>query len=189
MELQQTVNDLWKGAISDRTRASYSQGYKTYVRFLALNNVTWLSLPPISEDILIYFVAHCHSTQQLSHATIKLYLCGVRYQYFACGGPSPFSDATGTHVLRLQMILRSVKKASARPGKPRYPITISVLNLICAALDKGVFSPYTDFMLKTVCTTAYFEFTCLGKFSPGTHLCVGDIYFTADRALLALKVS
>lgn len=152
-------------------------------------------MPPICEEVLIYFVAHCYSVLRISHSTIKLYLCGIRFQYLMTNVPSPFSDDTGRHVLRLQMILKAVKKNCPRSVLRRYPITASVLTKICVTLKHGLFTPYTDFMLHTVCTVAFFgflrcgEFTCLSTFDPAINLCVGDVYFTSDRAILLLKAS
>ena len=55
----------------------------TYSAFLASNGVIWIGkrMPPISEDILIYFVVQCLKNLKLLHTTIKLYLCGIRFHY------------------------------------------------------------------------------------------------------------
>ncbi|CAG2231525.1 unnamed protein product [Mytilus edulis] len=47
---------------------------------LLLDGLTWDkdSLPPVSETLLMRFVAYCAEHKQLCHSTIKLYLCGIR---------------------------------------------------------------------------------------------------------------
>jgi hypothetical protein len=59
--------------------------------FTTINGVQWFRnlSPPISEDILIFFVAHCFDTLKLQHSTIKLYLCGIRYQYMKWNSTNP----------------------------------------------------------------------------------------------------
>jgi hypothetical protein len=189
------VNQLWQGAISERTRQCYDTGYQTYTRFLALNNVLWTSMPPVSEAILIMFVAHCFSVLKLQHSTIKSYLCGIRFAYLSTSTPSPFTDSDGKQLCGLQTILKSVKKHCHSPAKPRYPITSTVLKQLCTTLQLGLFSPYTDFMLQAVCNVAFFgflrcgEFTCTSVFKPTVNLCFGDVSFTEDHVLLTLKAS
>jgi hypothetical protein len=193
--LQQTVTGLWYGAISDRTRTGYDTGYHTYLRFLALNNVHWISFPPISEAILILFVAHCFSVLCLQYSTIKSYLCGVRFAYISRGLQNPFTATDGGHLQSLQTILKSVQKHCQRPIKHRYPITSTVLKSMYDSLQGGLFTPYTDLLMQTVCSTAFFgflrcgEFTCSSSFNPLVNLCIGDISFAEDHVILTLKAS
>ncbi|CAC5395185.1 unnamed protein product [Mytilus coruscus] len=53
------VNKLWSNAVAMRTRAVYETGYNHFKTFLLLNgvNLNGNKLPPISEELLIYFVA------------------------------------------------------------------------------------------------------------------------------------
>ena len=63
-----------------------------------------------SEDILIYFVAHCFKNLKLLHTTIKLYLCGIRFHYVKSNCEHPFDSAHESTILRLNMIMRAVKR-------------------------------------------------------------------------------
>jgi hypothetical protein len=65
--LKSTVSDLWQNVLSARTYQTYNVGYRTYTSLLASNGVIWIGkrMSPISEDILIYFVAHCFKNLKL----------------------------------------------------------------------------------------------------------------------------
>jgi hypothetical protein len=166
--------------------------------FLASNCVIWIGkrMPPISEDILIYFVAHCFKNLKLLHTTIKLYLCGIRFHYVRSNCEHPFNSAHESTILRLKMIMRTVKRIQGEHNpKQRLPITFQVLEIICNSLRSGVFSTFTDCMLETVCTVAFCgflrcgEFTILLHFDPTTNLCVADVAIFYSYANLHLKAS
>ncbi|CAG2220834.1 unnamed protein product [Mytilus edulis] len=76
--LNQVVNELWNSATANTTRTVYDTGFRKFETFMLLNGFQFSSLPPISEDILIYFIAHCFKILSLQYSTIKLYLCGIR---------------------------------------------------------------------------------------------------------------
>ena len=57
--------------------------FKRTLSFLLLNcNFSQVEIDdiPVNEDLLIYFVAHCVSRLNLSHSTIKQYLCGIKFK-------------------------------------------------------------------------------------------------------------
>ena len=110
--LKPTVSDLWQSVLSARTYQTYNVGYVTYTSLLASNGVIWIDkrMPPISEDILIYFVAHCLKNLKLLHTTIKLYLCGIRFHYVKSNCEHPFDSAHESTILRLNIIMRAVKR-------------------------------------------------------------------------------
>jgi hypothetical protein len=117
--------------------------------FLASNGVIWIGkrMPPISEDILIYIVAHCLKNLKLLHTTIKLYLCGIRFHYVKSNCEHPFDSAHESTILRLNMIMRAVKRILGEHNtKQRLPITFQVLERICNSLRSGVFSTFTDYV-------------------------------------------
>jgi hypothetical protein len=142
--------------------------YWIILLFLASNGVIWIGkrMPPISEDILIYIVAHCLKNLKLLHTTIKLYLCGIRFHYVKSNCEHPFDSAHESTILRLNMIMRAVKRILGEHNtKQRLPITFQVLERICNSLRSGVFSTFTDCMLETVCTVAFFGFLRCGEFT------------------------
>lgn len=199
MELNQTVNDLWDSALTSSTRGVYHTGFTAYTTFLLLSGVYWISaLPPVSEDLLMFFVAHCFRTLSIKASTIKLYLCGIRYTYMRAGHANPLVARNGQAFARLNTILNGVKKQQGVTRKPRLPITFSILEKICLLLRSGVFSPFLDIMMETACTVAFFGFLrcgefCVtaGAFDPTRHLCMEDVNIDHVQQCvhLTLKVS
>ena len=196
--LKSTVSDLWRHVLSTRTSQTYKVGYRAYTAFLANNGVVWLGkpMPPISEDILIYFVAHCYKNLRLLHTTIKLYLCGIRFYYIQSNCDHPFDYTNESTLLRLNMIMRAIKRIQGEHNsKPRLPITFQVLGRICNSLRAGVFSTFTDCMLETACTVAFFGFLRCGEFTVSKHfdstvnLSVTDVEILDSYAILHLKTS
>jgi len=108
-------------------------------------------LPPISENILIFFVAHCFDTLKLQHSTIKLYLCGIRYQYMKLNSTNPFETSDKNYLSRLSLILKSAKRLQGLHTRTRLPITFDILEQICKQLSQGVFNSFIDCMLETAC--------------------------------------
>ena len=177
----------------------YDIGFSHSIRFLLLNGVVCTSqhVPPISEDVLIYFVAHSFTVLKLKHTTIKLYLCGIRHNYLKKGYSNPLETSIGEFLPRLTLILNSVKRIQGVQGIRRLPITFTILHQTCLKLRKGVFDKYIDCLIETACIVAFFaflrcgEFTVMNteKFDPVTNLCLSDIIFNFDHAILRLKQS
>ena len=192
VELDRAVKDLWQHAIAPGTRQTYNTGYNMYIQFLLLSGVIACATPnniPVSEDLLIYFVTHCTSTLAISYATIKIYLCGIR---FMCLEHNIFYPAI--HELsRLKAILNGVKRSQNKVSKPRYPITYAILKDVCMWLQKSC--TYDHLLLETVCTVAFFgflrcgEFTVSSQFDPTVDLCMNDMMITSDCVHLFLKIS
>ena len=77
---------------------------------------------PISEDILINFsVCMARSVQ---YCTIKKYLSAIKYYHSSHGYALNLSAC-----LRLQLILRGIKRSQGVNSKVRRPITLPILNL------------------------------------------------------------
>ncbi|CAG2235998.1 unnamed protein product [Mytilus edulis] len=72
------VENLQTFAVADSTKALYNVGYEHYLKFLQLQGSTWstFQLPPVSENLLMRFIAYCESNKHLRYSTIKSYLCG-----------------------------------------------------------------------------------------------------------------
>ncbi|XP_033739168.1 uncharacterized protein LOC117326521 [Pecten maximus] len=184
VELNQTVNKLWDAATSTGTRGAYRTGFTSYKTFLLQSGVNWFSsMPPVSEDFLIYFVAHCFHVLRIKAGTIKLYLCGIRYFYLRAGFQNPLASRDGQSYVRLHTLVTGVKKVQGVSRRPRLPITYDILHRSCQLLRAGVFSPFIDIMMETACTIAFFgflrcgEFCVSGAFDPTRNLCVEDVYY------------
>ncbi|CAC5376001.1 unnamed protein product [Mytilus coruscus] len=94
------------------------------------------------------------------------------------------------------MIMRAVKRIQGEHNpKPRLPITFQVLGRICNSLRAGVFSTFTDCMLETACTVAFFGFLRCGEFTVSKHfdstvnLSVTDVEILDSYAILHLETS
>ena len=143
------------------------------------------------------FCCFCHTVRGLSHGTIKLYLCGVRFACITQGLPNPLVDSTGAMLPGLATILRAVKRSTTPVAKPRLPITFPVLRSLVFALRRGVFGPFTDTMLEAACVAAFFgflrcgEFTVRSAFCSTTDLVVGCVSLDASTvsAYITLQAS
>lgn len=158
MELNKTVNRLWNVVLADSTKNAYETGFQQFRKFMLMHNIRFINFPPISEDILIFFIAHCYKNLNLQYSTIKLYLCGIRYKYIQAGNRDPLQSDNDTPLDRLGYILKSVKKVQEPRQFTRLPITFDILEKIITELRKGVFSPFIDLMLETVCTVVFLDF-------------------------------
>ena len=197
MELNQTVGKLWKHAVENKTRESYDVGYTHFERFMLLNNVHLHAgyLPPILEEILIYFVAYCFRHLNLQYSTIKLYLCGIRYKYLQNNVQSPFEKPDQSNLKKLALILKYVKRLQGAMPRIKLPMTFDILEKICYRLRKGVFNNFVDCLIETACTVAFFGFLRCGKFTVRNasdfdvtvNLCISDVLFYNDYAVLKLK--
>jgi len=144
-------------------------------------------LPIVTEDLLILFVSHCAARLHISHTTIKLYLCGIRHSYIERMGLNPFLNNTGEQYLRLQTIMRGIKKSHPTTTKTRLPITSSLLAKICQTLRNNIFGTYEDLLMEACCVMAFFGFLRCGEFTYPSQtsdaqdgLCLGDISFMRD---------
>ena len=94
---------------------------------------------PASEDILIRFC--CHLADTLHHSSIKVYLSAIRSLHIEDGHPSPLVGC-----LRLQRVLRGIKRHQGSNRRQRQPITIELMHIIFQSLN---FSDYNHCLLYT----------------------------------------
>lgn len=114
-------------------------------------------------------------TSSIQHSSIKVYLSATRSLHIEEGFPDPLFNC-----LRLQRVMRGIKRSQDFPSAHRLPVTDSILFLIHKALD---LSTHDRRMFWAACALGYFgflrsaEFTVpnLASFSPTTHLSVADI--------------
>ncbi|CAG2225661.1 unnamed protein product [Mytilus edulis] len=191
VELDQAVDSLWNKSINVNTRNVYSTGYKCFIQFCG-NHITGFNsrsfnMSKVSEDLLIYFVAHCQSVLKLKYSTIKLYLAGVRFHGVNFDNVNPLCDKFGHTYQRLQNVLNGVKKSESKPLRQKLPITFKILQEIVTCLQCGFFNhDYMDLTFQTACVLAFYgflrcnEFTCRTVFDPDSNLCVSDINFVSE---------
>ena len=201
MALKNTVNKLWSNAVAERTRTVYMTGFKQFDFFLLLNGVQFINgkLPNVSEELLIYFVGHCFEVLKIQYSTIKQYICGIRYMCLKDDIPSPFqkSGKGEKSMARLSLFMNSVKRLQKQQPRPRLPITSDILRQLLTKLRSGFYSEFIDCMLETVCIVAFYGFLRCGEFTVDNacyfdsecNLCVCDVTFNSDLAILHLKQS
>ena len=194
LPLSSVIDFLWTKAISDGTMQAYNQGMKCFRTFLALNSYSVDgTLPTVNEDLLLLFVAHCYRNLHLRYNTIQLYLSGIRYFYLRIGIDNVLC-AGSSHLPRLHTILRSIKRLQGPTVKRKLPITFDILLKLCAALRKGILSPFLNLMLEAAFCVAFFgflrcgEFTCKGNFDPNINLTMGDVTLHEHQSKLSLTL-
>ena len=163
--------------LAHSTRKTYSTGQKRFIDFCSqLGRLNEHGSPcPASEWTLCLFATFLASS--LKHSSIKVYLSAVRALHVEWGFPDPLSTC-----LRLQRVIRGIKRVQGSAVAPRLPVTKDIMVVILSALD---FCNQDHVMFWAACTLAYFgflrssEFTTPGSasFSPSYHLSLADIAF------------
>jgi hypothetical protein len=120
-----------------------------------LNGVILVESKPcsVTEDTLIYFVAHFFQNLKLQCSTSKLYLSGIRNQCLQSNIDSPFQHPSNS-LERLSMIFKSVKRLQKPVTRNSLPITLDILH----GTERGIFSTFTDCMLFTAFVAAFYVF-------------------------------
>ncbi|XP_033730724.1 uncharacterized protein LOC117320169 [Pecten maximus] len=182
--LRHEVEVLWEASLNKNTRTAYSSGLRCFLSFATMCGVIFSrGLPSISEEVLVYFVTHCHQMLKLSAATIQVYLAGIKYFYIKAGLGDPIGDST-----QLAYIMRGIKKQSKPTAPKRLPITFEILKSICSLLNGDVFSPYMDLQLVCMCQMAFFGFLRCGEITVRNKTndqgCVymKDIFIAQDKS-------
>ena len=165
-DLTGEINKLWDASISPQTARTYQTAIDNFLRFVANSKFVYQGkLPIVNEEFLMRFAVYCHKALQLTYSTIKLYLAGIRFHYVKAGLQNPLVNNE-----RLEYIFRGIRRSQTMywyngDREKRFPITFDILVKITKLLDKGLFSPYTDKMMSTVCQMAFFAFLRCGEFT------------------------
>lgn len=129
-----------------------------------------------------------HFWPTLQHSSIKVYLSAVRSLHIQQG----FSDPL-LHCLRLQRVVRGIKRSQGSSLASRLPITDGILLVIFKSMDLSI---PDHLMLWAACLLAYFGFLRaaefmvlnLASFSPSTHLGIYDISVDSPTAPTCLRI-
>ena len=117
------------------------------------------------EEIFIYFVTHCAAALSLAYVTIRTYLAGIRIFFIEQGQGNPFLQCNGLPMLRLELVLKGIKKQHNPQQNKRLPISSTILRNLHMVLDGKLLRTYKDILMKAACSVAYFGFLRCGEFT------------------------
>ena len=177
-----------RDGLAPTTRSAYASGQRRFIDFCTqLGRLGPYGSPcPADEWTLCLFVTHLD--QSVCHATIKVYLSAVRALHIEQGFADPLVNC-----LRLQRVLRGIKRSRGDSRATRHPVTDSTMLLIFKSLDLNI-PDHTMFW--AACNLAYFgflrsaEFTVLNLASlfSDVHLSLEDIAFDSYDLPTLLRV-
>ncbi|XP_078365995.1 uncharacterized protein LOC144650218 [Oculina patagonica] len=187
--LEQQCQFFLVQGLAASTRRSYALGQKKFITFCAQMgklHSTSGSPCPTNEWTLCLFATFLAGSVQ--HASIKVYLSAVRSRHIEEGFPDPLVNC-----LRLQRVIRGIKRTQGSSEAQRLLITNDILMIIFRSLD---LSMPDHCMFWAACNLAYFgflrsaEFTVpsLASFSSALHLSVQDISVDSDTDPSCLRV-
>ena len=184
---QRCLHFLAQG-LAPSTRKAYASGQRKFVEFCRQAGKLHSNGSPCPADewTLCLFVSFL--ADSIQHSSIKVYLSAVRSLHIEQGFPDPLLNC-----LRLQRVLRGVKRSQGSPAAQRLPITDSLLWVIHRALN---FKLFDHCAFWAACMLGYFgflraaEFTVpnLAGFSPAIHLSVADIAVDSHQSPTCLRV-
>ena len=161
--------------LAQSTQKSYASGQRRFIAFCRQAGKLHPdgSPCPVEEWTLCLFVSFL--ADSIQHASIKVYLSAIRSLHIEQGFPDPLLNC-----LRLQQVMRGIKRFQGSPVAARLPITDSLMMVIRQSLNVTL---HDHCMFWAACTLAYFgflrsaEFTVpnLASFSSAIHLSVADI--------------
>ena len=196
--MKTAIHYFTNNALSTNTHSAYSSGVRAFLTFCAMFGIPNIApnFPICSEDVFLYFIAHCEQNLKLQFSTIKLYLSAVRFHYVSNGLGNPFSDHSGATSPRLALVLKGIKKSQTTKPNKRGPITGSILINMCLKLRSGCLGRYPDKLMLAVCLTAFFGFLRCGEFTTKSvtfdskcNLCLQDVVIQKNIILVTIKVS
>ena len=162
-------------SLAPSTLNTYSSGEKQFKKFCQLFQIpSFQSQFPTPEEILIYFAVHLAKTAKVG--TIKTYLAAVRNLNTKNGAKLELNL-----FIKLQYVIRGIKRIQGVHKRPRLPITLHHLKLFKFCLPP---SSVNNIMLWAAMSVAFFgflrigEITCNSVFSSQYHLTWEDVCFT-----------
>lgn len=126
--------------------------------------------------------------RKIQHSSIKVYLSGVGVLHIEQGFQDPLANC-----LRLQRVVRGIKRCQGSPSSTHLPITDDLMLVIWRSLDLRL---PDHLMFWAACSLGYFgflhasEFTVpnMPSFSPSLHLGVQDIAVDSPSAPSCMRL-
>lgn len=177
---------MQKAALSQSTRKAYRTGTRRYKAFCSLYAIHPF---PTSERTLCYFITYL--SQQVQHATARLYLAAVRAEQIKRGWEDPLQ-----HTHHLTSLLRGLKRTAKH--RIRKPITPKILTgLLHSILSNGHLCKQDRYLYATAISIAYFGCLRAGEitypstrsYDPKRHLTIKDTSISREALQLRIKHS
>ena len=159
------------------SQKTYSSGEKRFIDFCYKLHIDPNHILPTNENMLVYFATYM--ARSVRADTIKVYLAAIRYMHIVNGHNLDLKS-----FLRLQYVLKGIKRSQGNSKFTRLPITLTHLKLFQLLLSNPSFD---NIMLWAALTLAFFgflrvsEFTCSGRFNPNIHITPKEITFLPSK--------
>lgn len=150
--------------ISTSTRKAYRAGVHNYTTFCM---DTYYKLAPVSEDTLLLFATYL-AQQNLSYATILVYLAAVKHNHITTGKSLP------TVTPRLNYVLKGIRRSSSCQPRERLPITFPIMARLHTILTKNP-DDLRDVMIWAACCLAYFGLLRVSEFTSSSPTLVDPL--------------
>ena len=166
-------------ALASNTKKTYSSGMKQFLIFCQQTGI--VPKYPLDEDTLIHFSVFL--ARSVQHGTIKNYLSAVKHYHSNNGHALMLKN-----FLRLQLVLRGIKRVQGSNKRVRRPITLAILNLFYCLLNIEHTRNKDYIMLWAAMTLAFFgflrigEITCNSVFNQKYHLTETDVSLLPKNA-------
>lgn len=184
---QQCLTILTQG-LAPSTRKSYASAQRKFITFCYQLGKLHPSGSPCPTDEWTLCLFASFLANSIHYSSIKVYLSAVRALHIDQGFPDPLQSC-----LRLQRVVRVIKRSQGSPSSNRLPITDDLMLVIWRSLDMHTLD---HCMFWAAYTLGYFgflhaaEFTVpnLASFSPLLHLTVMDIAVDAPSSPACMRI-
>ena len=184
---QQCYSFLTEG-LAPSTRRSYASAQAQFISFCTQLGKLHSSGSPCPADEWTLCLFATFLAARIQHSSIKVYLSGIRALHIEQGFPDPLANC-----LRLQRVIRGIKRSQGSSSSSRLPITDDLMFVIWRSLDLRL---PDHLMFWAACSLGYFgflrasEFTVpsLASFSPSSHLGVQDIAVDSPSTPSCMRV-